>query len=188
MRKDIYIFDEPGPDNTAQTIAAAVERGQQLGISHYVVASTTGDTAAALKAAVGEAGEVVCVTYHAGFKGGDTVMAPECRQKLQAQGIAVVICSHALSDVERAINNAFGTVGPVELMAHAFRRFGQGIKVAVEVAVMAADSACVPTDRDIIALGGAGKGCDSAIVVQAAHQNNFFDLQVREIIAMPRGR
>lgn len=188
MHKDIIYFDKPGPDNTDETIAAAVQRAEELGIRCLVVASTTGDTAAKLRAAVGERDlRVVCVTYHAGFKEGDDTMPVPRREELRALGIEVVIASHALSGVERAINNKFGTIGPVEIIAHAYRCFGQGIKVAIEVAVMAADAACAPTSEDIIALGGSGKGCDAAIVLTAAHQNNFFDLRVREIIAMVRG-
>jgi hypothetical protein len=53
--------------------------------------------------------------------------------------------------------------------------------------VMAADAACAPTSEDIISLGGSGKGCDAALVLKAAHQNNFFDLRVREVIAMVCG-
>jgi hypothetical protein len=185
MRKETVYFDQPGPANTAETIAAAVQRAEELGVRTLVVASTTGDTAEKLRAAVGERElRVVCVTYHAGFKEGDDTMPFERREQLRAQGIEVVIASHALSGVERSINNKFGTIGPVEIIAHAYRCFGQGIKVAVEIAVMAADAACAPTGEDIITLGGSGKGCDAALVLKAAHQNNFFDLRVREIIAM----
>jgi hypothetical protein len=188
MRRDIVIFDKPGPVNTGQTVAAAVERAEALDIRFLVVASTTGDTAEALRQAVGDHDmKVVCVTYHAGFQSGDETMPPERRQGLRDMGVEVVICPHALSGVERSLKNAFGAIGPVELMAYAYRRFGEGMKVAIEVAVMAADCATAPTSEDIIALGGSGKGCDCAIVLKAAHQNNFFDLRVREIIAMVRG-
>jgi hypothetical protein len=69
------------------------------------------------------------------------------------------------------------------------RQFGgEGLKVAVEVAVMAADAGLIPTDREVIAVGGTGRGADTAIVLKAAHMNNFFDLEVREIIAKPRQR
>jgi len=187
VRKDILIFDQPGPTNTAETIAAAVQRAEELGVRTLVVASTTGDTAEALRRAVGDRDmRVVCVTYHAGFHGGDGAMPVERREELRAMGIEVVIASHALSGVERSLKNTFGTIGPVELMAYAYRCLGQGMKVAIEVAVMAADAACAPTSEDIIALGGSGKGADCAIVVKAAHQNNFFDLRVREVIAMAR--
>jgi hypothetical protein len=77
----------------------------------------------------------------------------------------------------------------VEIIAETLKRFGtEGVKVAVEVAVMAADAGLVPTDREIIAVGGTGGGADTALVMKAAHMNNFFDLEVREIIAKPRQR
>jgi len=187
MRKETVYFDKAGLANTDECVAAAVARAQELGLRYLVVASTSGDTAEKLQAAVGERDmKVVCVTYHAGFHGGDDTLPIARREKLRALGIEVVICSHALSGVERSIKDKFGTIGPLELMAHTLRCFGQGVKVAVEIAVMAADSAAVPTDQDIVCLGGSGKGCDAALVVRAAHQNTFFDLRVREIVAMVR--
>jgi len=60
--------------------------------------------------------------------------------------------------------------------------------VAVEIAVMAADAGLIPTGREVIAIGGSGSGADTAIVLQAAHMNNYFDLEIREIIAKPRQR
>lgn len=188
MRKETVYFDKPGRMNSDECIAAAVARAEELGIRYLVVASSSGDTAEKLRTAVGAREmKVVCVTYHAGFHGGDETMPVKRREELRAQGIEVVICSHALSGVERSIKNCFGTIGPLEIMAHTLRSFGQGMKVAVEIAVMAADSATAPTDEDIICLGGSGKGCDVAAVIRAAHQNNFFDLRVREIVAMVRG-
>jgi len=53
---------------------------------------------------------------------------------------------------------------------------------------MAADAGEVPTDREIIAVGGTGKGADTAVVLKPAHMNNFFDLEIREILAKPRQR
>ena len=60
--------------------------------------------------------------------------------------------------------------------------------MAVEVAVMAADAGLAPTDREIIAVGGTGRGADTALVLRAAHMNSFFDLEIREIICKPRQR
>lgn len=185
-------FPKPGKGNTTPTIQAAIERARDLGIRHIVVASTTGDTALRVaRAAVGRKVSVVCVTYHAGFsgKGDEMTIAPDRRAELEKAGVAVLACSHALSGVGRSVTNKFGGVTPTELIAHTLRLFGsEGLKVAVEVAVMAADAGLAPTDREIIALGGSGRGCDTALVLRAAHMNTFFDLEVREIIAKPRQR
>jgi hypothetical protein len=70
-------------------------------------------------------------------------------------------------------------------MADTLRLFGQGIKVAVEVAVMAADAGAL-TGNDIISIGGSGRGADAALVLKPAHQNNFFDMRIREVVCKPR--
>jgi len=94
--------------------------------------------------------------------------------------VKVLVCSHALSGVGRSITNKFGGISQVEIIAYTLRLFGtEGLKVAVEVAVMAADAGLVPTDCEIIAVGGSGGGADTAVVLKAAHMNNFFDLEIR---------
>ena len=188
---EILYFDRPGPKNTGALAVAVRERAQALGIRHVVVASNSGATALTLQRALADDGvAVVAVTEHAGWdgKGDDLTLTDTMRRRLEAAGVRVLTCSHALSGVARSITNKFGGVSHVEIIAYTLRAFGEGLKVAVEVAVMAADAGLVPTDREIIAVGGTGRGADTAVVLRAAHMNNFFDLEVREIIAKPRQR
>jgi len=188
QEKKIIYFSESGPANTEDVISAVKERCGELGIKHVVVASNSGGTALKFHEALKDDGvSVVCVTPHAGFSGGDEVeLDPEIESKLRGAGVRIVMCSHALSGVCRSISGKFGGTTPVEIIANTLRRFSQGVKVAVEVSVMAADAGAVPTTEDIIAVGGSGSGCDAALVLKAAHMNNFFDMKIREIIAMPR--
>jgi hypothetical protein len=65
-------------------------------------------------------------------------------------------------------------------------RFSQGMKVAVEVALMAADAGLLDMEREIIAIGGTGEGADTAIVVKPAYTRTFPEMEIREIIAKPR--
>jgi uncharacterized protein len=62
--------------------------------------------------------------------------------------------------------------------------FGQGIKVCVEIAAMAADAGLIPAG-DVIAVGGTGRGADTAAVIAADSSNRFFNIKVREILAKP---
>jgi hypothetical protein len=50
---------------------------------------------------------------------------------------------------------------------------------------MAADAGAL-TGNDIISIGGSGHGADAALVLKPAHQNNFFDMRIREVICKPR--
>ncbi len=184
----ITYFERPGPANTEATIELVKQRATELGLQHVVVATTTGRTALAVAEALEQLPlQVVAVASHAGFDGNDKLnLEPQLRAELQRRGVPIQICSHALSGVGRSIARKFGGIAPAELIAHALRCFSQGVKVGIEISIMAADGGLVPTDREIIAIGGTGNGADAAIVLQAAHANNLFDLRVREIICMPR--
>jgi len=54
----------------------------------------------------------------------------------------------------------------------------RGQELGIEEAVVALTT--------IISIGGSGNGADAASVLKPAHQNNFFDLRIREIICKPR--
>jgi hypothetical protein len=45
----------------------------------------------------------------------------------------------------------------------------------------------IPTDCDVICVGGTGRGADTAVVLRPAHMNRFFDLRVREVLFKPSG-
>jgi hypothetical protein len=63
-----------------------------------------------------------------------------------------------------------------------------GLKVAVECVLMAADQGAIGIRDEVIAVGGTASGADTVCVIRPAHTSAFFDLQVREIVAMPRVR
>ena len=178
-------FDKPGKDNTDPTLELAGQRAKALGINEVVVASTTGFTAyRAIE--IFDGPRITVVTYHSGFKEPFKNALPnDVKEDLQNKGLTVIVASHALSGLERSIAKKHSGVYPVLIMADTLRLFGQGIKVAVEVAVMAADAGAL-TGNDIISIGGSGRGADAALVLKPAHQNNFFDMRIREVICKPR--
>jgi len=45
----------------------------------------------------------------------------------------------------------------------------------------------VRTDEDIIAIGGSGRGADTAVVLRPVNSNTFFDLKVKEILCQNQG-
>ena len=187
--KEIIYFDEPGSKNTRDVIKAAKKRAKELNISHIVIASTQGDTALKAREEFGyEDVSIVCVGEHSGFKGGiDHQLLPDnIRKELEDKGVKVLICSHALSGVERSISKKFGGVSRVEIIAGTLRQFGgEGIKVAVEISIMAADAGLISTLEPCLSLGGTGQGVDTAVLLRPAHAQNFFDLRILEISAKP---
>jgi len=113
-------------------------------------------------------------------------MDPAVREDLIKQGVSVLTTTHFFAGADRALRLQFGGVYPAEIMAQTLRILGQGVKVAVEISIMALDAGLIPFGREIIAIGGTAEGADAAIVIVPAHSKNFFDTQLREIICMPR--
>ena len=178
-------FAKPGRENTEQTLKLGFNRAKELGLNEVVVASSKGDTAyKALE--IFEGFQITIVTYHSGFKEPfQNVMSADVRRDLEGKVSKIIAASHALSGIERSIAQKHSGIYPVLLIADTLRLLGQGTKVAVEIAVMAADAGAL-SGSDIISIGGTGRGADTALVLRPAHQNNFFDLRIREVICKPR--
>ncbi|MBS7643869.1 hypothetical protein KEJ26_04780 [Candidatus Bathyarchaeota archaeon] len=106
-------------------------------------------------------------------------MKEENRKKILENGAKILTCTYSLSSVERAVRKQFNTILPLEIIANALRIFGEGTKVCIEIAIMAADAGLIPIDRKIIAIAGTNRGADTALVIKPAHATDFFDLKVR---------
>jgi uncharacterized protein len=191
LEKSILYFDSVGEANTDAVIEAAAKRAAEPKISHIVVASTSGKTALKMAEEVkGSSIKVIGISHQYGQKEkGEWEVQEEYKNKLEALGAVITTQSHLFSGIERSITKKFGGFSRVEAISDTLRSlFGKGFKVAIEVAIMAADSGYIPVsdDTEIIAIGGTRRGADVALVLRPAHSGDFFSLQVREIVAMPR--
>ncbi|MDD1645842.1 MAG: hypothetical protein LUP93_05985 [Methanomicrobiales archaeon] len=192
-RKDIFYFQRPGEENTADAARMAVGRARELGLRRIVVASTSGTTALRfLDAMEGTGLELVVVTHVVGFSSpGVWEFAPDAEKRLREKGARIVTGTHALSGLERALSRSQKVSGGsrTEAIAEALRRVvAMGLKVAVECVLIAADQGAVSVTEEVVACGGTISGADTVCVIRPAHTASFFDLQVREIVAMPRVR
>ncbi len=164
MEKSIVYFTSPGVDNTDAVLSLAKERAADLGVKTAVLASTRGFTAEkALKALEGFKLVVVGIDRERFSK--------ETTAKLNEKGFPLVF-SHEVS------------YQYPEEMKTAFRRFSQGVKVAVEDAVIACLGGFVEPSVDVVSLAGSSRGADTAIVVSTAW--DFPSVKVREVVCMPR--
>jgi hypothetical protein len=192
-QKKIFYFEKQGEGNTLDAARFAIERAKELKIKTIVVASTSGKTAQIFfDAMLGSGLELVVVTHVVGFsKPGDWEFSAELADQLRKKGVHIVTGTHALSGLERALSRSpkVGGGSRTEAIAEALRRIvGVGLKVAVECVLIAADQGAIGVNDEVIAVGGTYSGADTVCVIRPAHTASFFDLQVREIVAMPRVR
>jgi uncharacterized protein len=193
VEKKTWYFDKPGPANTADAARFAVGRAKELKIQTIVIASTSGKTAEIFHEAMkGSQLDLVVVTHVVGFvKPGVWEFSQEIARSLQKEGVKIVTGTHTLSGLERALSRSpkVGGGSRTEAIAEALRRIvAVGLKVAVECVLIAADQGTIRVEEEVIAVGGTASGADTVCVIRPAHTGTFFDLQVREIVAMPRVR
>jgi hypothetical protein len=188
MKYEINYWEKPGKTNTDQTIEAALRRARELKLNYFVVASCTGATTKRLFEK-GNNISIVSVSHQAGFREpGKCEMSRETQEELTKKGIKVYTGTHFFGGLGRAVRMKFGGLEVDELTANTLRIFGHGVKVAIEVAIMALDAGLIPYDQEIIAIGGTDQGADTAIVCLPRHGKDFFSFEVREIICKPRTR
>lgn len=186
IKAQCVYFGSVGPQNTERTLNLARERALELGIRRVLVASTSGMTGARAAEVLHDL-QVLVVSHSTGFATpNEQQLQPQYREAIERHGACILTCQHALGGVGRAVRRKLGTYQLDEIIAFVLRNFCEGVKVACEMTVMAADAGLVSAGQEIVAIAGTGSGADTAVVLQAAHAQDFFDLRILEIICKPR--
>ena len=185
MTNSIVYFEETGKVNTAETLMVSKKRVLELGIKQVLVASSHGYTAKeAARIFEGTGIEVIAVTISKGFEEEGWYMTPSEHQELEKAGVKVLTSQLSLSG---GVGEAFsGESSPLSIVCSTLYCFSQGMKVAVEIAIMAAEAGWVSTDKEVISIAGTGEGADTAIVLVPSYARKFKELRVREILCKPR--
>jgi len=185
MESRIVYFSKPGPQNTEEVLAIARSRADELGIKTVLVASSSGETAARASE-VFKGMKLVAVSHQTGFSGPNSQEFTEAnRKKVEGAGGMVLTTTHLFGGVSAAMRRKFNMYFFPEVIAHTLRFFGQGVKVACEISVMAADAGLVRTDEDVISIAGTDRGADVALLLRPVNSLNFFDLKIKEILCKP---
>lgn len=188
MELKTLIFDKPGKHNTDATLAIARERAQALGIKQIVVASSHGFTARKAHEVFAPLGvTLVVVTICHSWEDQGWCMTAEERRQLQALGLKVHTGVHALGDgVGAAFADKRGGIAAEEVVRETLYRFCQGMKVAVECMLMAADAGLLNMAEEVISIAGTSDGADTAIVCRPAYPRTFHQMRILEVLAKPR--
>jgi len=187
IQDKIVYFETPGRENTETALRLAVETAKQLNIKNIVLATTEGNTAKMMADSIEHEGITITAVTHAygQTEPGTNPMPAELRRYLMEKGFNICTAAHVLSGAERSLSNTFKGVYPVEIMAHTLRMFGQGTKVCVEICAMAADAGYIVGGEPVVAVGGTGRGADTAMVLRPEVSSKILKTKIDRVICMP---
>lgn len=185
MKYQTVYFEKSGPENTEETLKLVKEWADMLGIEKILIATTTGKTGIQALDIL-RSHDVIVVTHSTGFKDeNQQELNDENRKQIESLGGKILTCQHALGGIGRALRLQFQTYGLDDIIANTLRILGEGTKVAAEISLMAADAGFVCTDHDVIAVGGTGRGADTALVISPSNVDRFFKLKIRGFLCKP---
>jgi hypothetical protein len=187
IESKIVYFDRTGEENTEQTLRIAGQRAKELGIKTILVASTRGEVA--VKAMdILKGFRIIIVTHSTGFRAPNTQeFTEENRKIVEEKGGIILTCPHLFAAVSRAVRNKTNTTALGDLISDVLRvAGGEGMKVAIEIAMMAADAGLVRVDEEVVCVAGTAKGADFACVLTPVNSQLFFSMRVKEILCKPR--
>jgi hypothetical protein len=188
--RQIALFEKTGEHNTPDCVEI-LKKAVSQGISkHVVVASTSGRNAEAFfNALKGADINLVIVTHSANFKEENhDEFDAGLRQMLKENKVPVYTGTILTHSIEKSIMENFGGNTTGMIIAGTLRRFGEGAKVCIEIVMEACDGGLIPEGIDVLAVAGTGHGSDTVMLIKSRPSKRFLDLEVLEILAMPRGR
>jgi hypothetical protein len=174
----IRYFDKPGIENTDDVMAAVNERLKEGDIRKVVVATSTGATAVRAAELI-DVPDVKIFGVHFQSNQWDKHAKPKDELITRGRELGVTFIP------DRPAVTYFRDVNGQS--ADTLRKFGQGVKVASEVVLMATQTKMIDPGDIVIGIGGTGKGADAAIVCSAAAPDEMGRFFVREILAKPIG-
>ena len=188
------MFEKGGPGNTENTVKIAKKFADQLNIKDIVFASTTGSTADKILETFNPTiYNLICIThsFHFVVKGAKSMRQEFDETKienLKNKGIKVFSGTHSMAGIDRNIRMKFNQWNFVDLMGKFLREnFSQGTKVCMEIASMAVDAGYIKDiEKDIICIGGTGRGADTVCLIKPAPTSMFDTLRVKAILAKPQ--
>lgn len=195
VTKPCLYFEKPGKHNTKEVVETVMHRMSEGDIKTIVVASTTGYTALEFSKAVkGQDATLISVGETPLIRewGGEwPCLTPETKQELEGRGVIVADRIPYLLHSSVLDFSQWKAPSAEEILRESLYAFGQGLKVAVEVVLIAVASGFLEPYQDVIAVGGTSRGADTAIVVRATLPNHVFSqdtakrLNIREILCKP---
>lgn len=179
MESKILYFENPGPEHTAATFACVDQALAELDLHKVVLASTRGDTARyAMDHYQGQDVQLVVVPHQYGFGPGQR-FPPELVARAESEG-HVVHFGTMLFHQEKTWGE-----GPAQAVANFLRLFCQGVKVCVEILLMAGNAGLVDPGEQVVVVAGTGRGADTALVMKGSTTRDLKSAHISRILCKP---
>lgn len=179
MEDKIVYFENTGKENTEPLFEIIQQTLNDSDIQKVIVASTRGYTArVAMDRFKGKNVQLIIVPHQYGFGPGQR-FPQELVDRAQQEG-HVVHFGTMLFHQEKLWGE-----GPAQWVANFLRAFSQGVKVCVEILLMAGNAGLVDVGEKVVVVAGTGSGADTALVMTGATSTNLKAMHISKLLCKP---
>ena len=184
----------------------AKERADQFGVKHILVATNTGTSVRRADAIFGTGYRLYAVGNPASAHGRGLVLhegiTEQTREVLEGMGISVVQADRTLfqrpdlsligaswSEVQAGVSPE-GRANALSVAYSVLQWLGDGPRVCIEIALLAADAGVLPLDEDCLAIACPSSYCDlpdAAVVLRPTRSEDVLsgELRIKNIFVCP---
>ena len=181
MEATITYFEQPGQENTAAVFLLVDRALAETAIKKIVIASTCGNTArCAMDHYRGRDVRLIIVPHQYGFgQTGEQRFPHELVERAREEGHEVCFGTMLFHQ-----EKLWGEGAP-QAVANALRFFCQGVKVCVEILLMAANAGLVARGEEVVVVAGTGRGADTALVMTGGTSVTPKEAHISRILCKP---
>ncbi len=180
MERPVCYFSDYGEQNTDAVINCVRRRLHEGDLSTALVATSTGKTAVAFARALRTQPGLRLIAV--GNPPGSTYerISADNRRILSDLGVTIIDyapygCTSLQGDAHK---NMYGALDLLVVVADVWRMMGgQGLKVAMEIGLMATNVGVLAPGEKVVAVGGTAAGADTAIVMKTALSLDIFSAE-----------
>jgi len=180
MKGSITYFETAGQSNTAEVFEIVDRALAETGIQKIVLASTVGTTAQyAIDHYKGRGVRLIIVPHQYGFSPAGQRFPQDLVARAREEGHEVYFGTMLFHT-----DKLFG-MGAPQWVADFLRAFCQGMKVCVEILLMAGNAGLVQVGERVVVVAGTGRGADTALIMAGATSMDPKQLHIAQILCKP---
>lgn len=186
IKLETVYFEEGGEGHTDETLKAALNAAENLGIEKIIVASTSGSTGVrAAELYKDSRVQLIVVGHQMGFPvPGVQRFSTENWEKIEELGGVVNLGTDVLTNSIRQRQKLGNS--PLSILTQAYS--AMKVKVNVEIVAKACDAGLVKQGEMVISVAGSHKGADTAVAFKAADSPSILDIKPLYYIVFPLSR
>lgn len=171
---------------TRETLSLAFSTAIREKIRNVLISSTTGFSADIALMEVPDEVTLIIVTHSHGYvNNGESEFPEALKNKVNETRHKLLTATHAFKGLEGYLQKKYGGISLSQSFADGLRLLSPGLKVLIEISIMACDSGLLTVGDFIVSCGGSHRGLDTSAIIKPTTSHHIDKFRFGRLISFP---